>query len=321
VRNVTVYLVSVILIAGALSAVVAMATVTWIYPHRPTEVAVAAAAPSEPAPAAPPAQPPAVTTTTPAPDPGPAQPAGPEEQAALEFIRRAAAGDSKGALALTAAGGGGITAELLQDQVTRFSPSPQWVARLPAAPGSVPVLVWVTYGRDGALGLYQVTVAGGKVRAFKGPMAPEGGYGPLPMPLLDEQARPLDLTPYKGHGLVLISPRQPEPDLADILSALSAAFAPKGVDVVLVLDIRSPDMTAAARAAGYKGPVWRVKGRLEDVPLVAKGTMHGAYGVLVDRTGIATASLAALEPLGYGLSDETPLSIAPTVFKAYGLTE
>jgi hypothetical protein len=257
-------------------------------------------------------------TTTSAPDPGPAQPAGPEEQAALEFIRRAAAGDAKGALAL-AAGGSGITTELLHDQVARFSPSPQWVARLPAAPGSVPVLVWVTYGRDNALGVYQVTVTGGKVRALKGPMAPEGGYGPLPMPLLDEQARPLDLTPYKGHGLVLISPRQPEADLADILASLSAAFASKGVDVVLVLDIRSPDMTAAARAAGYKGPVWRVKGRLEDVPLVAKGTMHGAYGILVDRNGIATASLAALEPLGYGLADETPLSIAPTVFRAYGL--
>ena len=308
-RNVGTYLLSVILVAGALSAVVSMATVKWLYPQRPTErtpAAVQTTRTADPAPAQPQPQP----KTQPQP-----QAASPEEKTALEFIRRAAGGDVAGAAALTE----GLTAEALKDAITRHSPTPQRVAKLPSPAGSIDVLVWVNLGTNKGLSRYQVTVAGGKVRSFKGPMAPEGGYGPFMLTLLDEQARPLDMAPYKGHALLLFSPRVPEPGLPELLNQLQMAYASRGIDVAVVMDTRSPDWAAAARAGGYKGPIWRVKARLEDVPLVAKGTLLGAYGILVDRDGLAVASLSALEPLNYNLPDETPASIAPAVFRAYGL--
>ncbi|HWI52996.1 MAG TPA: hypothetical protein VNT01_12730 [Symbiobacteriaceae bacterium] len=309
-RNVGTYLLSVVLIAGALSAVVSMATVKWLYPKRPVERTPAAVQTAARTPDPAPAQ----AQATPQPQAQP-QPASAEEKTALEFIRRAAGGDTAGAAALAE----GLTAEALKEAITRHSPSPQRVAKLPGPAGSANVLVWVTLGTNQGRSLYQVNVAGGKVRSVNGPMAPEGGYGPFALALLDEQARPLDTAPYKGHALLLVSPRVPEPGLPELLNQLQMAYASRGIDVAVVMDTRSPDWAAAARAGGYKGPIWRVKARLEDVPLVKKGTLLGAYGILVDRDGLAVASLAALEPLNYNLPDETPASIATVVFRAYGL--
>ncbi|HWI65788.1 MAG TPA: hypothetical protein VNT75_28510 [Symbiobacteriaceae bacterium] len=310
-RNAGVYVLSVVLVAGALSAVVSMATVSWLYPKRPAEKAPAAQVQPAPPPVTKQPQQPAPKATA------PVTPTTAEEKLALDLIRKAAAGDVKGAAALST----GLTPESLQDSIARHAPAPQRTGLLPAAKGTADVLVWVTLGPKNTRSLYQVTVVGGKVQALKGPMAPEGGYGKLSLALLDEQARPLDTTPLRGHALLLVSPRTPEPGLAELLNQLQATYGPQGIDVALVMDIRSPDWVAGARAAGYKGPIWRVKARLEDVPLVSKGTVLGAYGVLVDREGIAVASLAALEPLNYGLADETPVSIAPAVFRAYGLIQ
>ncbi|HYF91898.1 MAG TPA: hypothetical protein VD969_06605 [Symbiobacteriaceae bacterium] len=316
-RNAGVYLLSVLLIAGALSAVVSMATMQWLYPQRGTDRAPAPAhsAPAAPASAAAPEKQPAQPQPATKNAVNPAFAATPEETLALEFIRRAAGGDVQGAAALS----DGLTAEALRGSVTFHSVSAQRAATLPGPRGSVNVQVWVLIGPNQTRSLYQLTVAGGKVRSLKGPMAPEGGFGPFGLTLLDEQARPLDMTPYRGRGLVLISPRTPEPGLAELVRQLQAACGPQGVDVVLLMDIRSPDWVAAARAAGYTGPVWRVKARLEDVPLVSKGSLMGAYGVLIDREGFAVASLAALDPFQYGLPDEAPPAIATSVFRAYGL--
>lgn len=327
-RNAGTYLLSVILIAGTLSAVVSMATLKWLYPNRGDAGTVttqpAAADTPKPAPMttakkAGPDTVQAVPQVTPA-QAKPAQATQPaaasqEEQLALDFLLRAAGGDTEGAAALTA----GLSPESLKEQITRHTPVPQRTATLPGAPGNTTVLIWTANGPDRSRAQYQVTIQQNKVHALKGPMAPEGGYAPFALTLLDEGAQPLGTVPHKGRALLLIAPRAPEPGLAELLTELQITYAPKGIDVALVLDIKSPDWLAAARAAGYQGPAWRVKARLDDVPLVARGTLLGAYGLLVDRDGLAVASLAALEPLNYNLPDETASSIAPTVFRAYGL--
>jgi hypothetical protein len=310
VRNIGAYLLSVILIAGTLSAVVSMATIQWLYPDRGERTATTQGAADTPKADAP-VTPTLAKPTQPAPPPD----ATPEEKLALDFLLRAAGGDAQGAAALT----DGLATDFLKEQITRHGPVPQRVATLPGAPGGTAVLIWATTGADLARIQYLVTVQNNKVHALKGPLAPEGGFAPFALTLLDENARPLDMAPHKGRALLLIAPRAPEPGLAELLTELQTTYAPQGIDVALVLDIKSPDWLTAARAAGYKGPVWRVKARLDDVPLVARGTLLGAYGILVDRAGFAVASLAALEPLNYNLPDETPATIAPTIFRAYGL--
>lgn len=324
-RSAGTYLLSLLLIAGALSAVVSMATVKWVYPKRPADRTPATAqagppansAATAPTNAAAPTNSP--VTAAPPPDPGPAKAATPDEKAALDFLRRAASGDLQGALALTAVGS--LTEEAIRDQVTRHRPAVQAVGTLPGATGTTTVLAWVTTASGGqGRSQYQLTIANGKVRSLKGPMAPEGGFGPLPFPLLDEQATQLDMTPYRGRALLLISPRTPEPGLPELMIQFQATYGPLGIDVALVRDLRSPDWVAAARAAGWTGPVWKVKAHLDDVPLVAKGTLLGAYGVLIDPQGNAVASVAALDPVQYNLPVETPpAAIATDVFKAYGL--
>jgi hypothetical protein len=328
VRNIGTYLLSVILIAGTLSAVISMATIQWLYPDRgrgqtgTTQGAVTDTPKADALPSAPTSGPETVSTAPKAVTPTLAKPAQatppaatPEEKLALDFLLRAAGGDAQGAAALTE----GLSTDFLKEQITRHVPVPQRVATLPGAPGSTVVLIWATTGTELARIQYQVTIQKDKVHALKGPLAPEGGFAPFALTMLGEDARPLDMAAHKGRALLLIAPRAPEPGLAELLTELQTTYAPKGIDVALVLDIKSPDWLTAARAAGYKGPVWRVKARLDDVPLVARGTLLGAYGVLVDRAGFAVASLAALEPLHYNLPDETPASIAPMVFRAYGL--
>lgn len=286
-RNAVFWVISVIVVAGALSAVVASATVKWLYPKQQPVTHVAAPVQTQP-----PASSPATTNTA-------------DEIVAFKYVQDAA--------------NGVIADARLKDQVTRHQVQPLRAARLPGNAGKV--LVWVNFRDAGATarGLYEVTVTKGKVSGLQGPIAPEGGFGPHGLQFYDEQAKPVDLATYQGRPLVLLSARKPEVQLGETLVSLYSTLKPLGVEVVLVSDIRSPDWIAAARQAGFMGKVWRIKGRLEDVPLVSKGTVHGAYGLLIDPQGYAVGSAASLEPLHYNLPDETPSSIAPIVLRAYGL--
>lgn len=295
---------SLLLAVAALSAVVAIATVEWlVYPTAGAPVA-STPPPSE-----------SVKTTQPlaAQTPPSQAPAGPDEALALDFVRRAGAGDLAGALSLTAPSV--FKQEQLRTAVARFSPAPVRAGKLPGTP--TVVLVWTQYRNEvgaQARGLYQVTVSGGKVTALAGPIAPDNGFHSLSLEPLDEQARPVDMAAYKGHSLLLVAPRNPEDGLLEALKAM-----PPGIDVVLVRDIRSPDWVGSARQGGFTGPVWLVKSRLEDLPVVSQTRFLGAVGILVDRDGYAVGSFAALDPLRYNLPDSTLKDVAPLVLKAYGL--
>lgn len=306
------------LVAGALSAVVATATVQWLYPKQSQRVVEKVAPPPEKAPEVAPAATPAAPSPIAAPaEAATAQAAAAkqvagDEATALEFIRRAGSGDLPGALQLSA----GLTEAAIRDQVTRHQAVPLRPAKLPGGN----VLVWMDYRRSGtnARGLYQLSLKGGKVTALR-MLTPEGGYAVADLKPVDEQGRPVEMLPYQGKGLLLISPRLPEQGLTELLTYLEATYSPKGVAVVLVMDMRSPDWVAAARQGGFSGPVWRIKSRLEDFTLAGKTTLLGGYGLLVDREGYAVATLGALDPLRYNLPEETPAGVAPTVLRAYGL--
>jgi len=311
-RNVAFWALSTLLVLGALSAAVALMTLRWLYPGN-------APAARTPPPAAQAAQPAGVTSPTPVtPAAQAGSPTSPADRTALDFVRRAASGDVKGALALSAT----LTEADITDQITLINPTPIRTARLPGpADGPVRLLVWTEYRREGLLakGAYDLIIAGPKVIALQGPLAPAGGYAPLPFKPLDERSRPVDMTAYKGHGLILIAPRTPEANLLDTLVQLQTAYATQGIDVILVIDVRSPDWVSLAKSVGFQGPIWRVKARLEDTPVVFQGRLQGAYGLLVDRDGNVTAPLGVLDPSRYGLTDQTVQSIAPAVLQAYGL--
>lgn len=320
-RNALPWVVGTISAAALISAVVAVLTVQLYGPQRPA-VSTPGPAPVATAPAPAVTTPPSAATTTP---PKAAQPVvtsavkagSPEEQVVLDVFRLASAGDLAGALKLTT----GMTEEDLRNQVYRHTPTVARMAHVPAPAGKTRLLVWAEYRLPGlpTRGLYDVTVQKGKVTALTGPLTPDGGYARFALQPQDEQGRPVDLKAYAGRALLLLSPRTPEPGLADLLTRLQATYGPKDIDVVLVLDIRSPDWLAAARQGGWQGPVWRVKARLEDVPLVSRANLLGAYGVLVDREGYAVASSGVLDPLRYDLPDQAPLDLADPVLKAYGL--
>lgn len=301
-RSLTTWIVSSILVLGALSAVVAALTVQWLYPtSAPPSTSMTLPGIGRPSAT--------VSATKPA--------AGTPEHTAMELIRRAGLGDLTGALAL--AQPGALTADGLQRQVTRFSPTPRRVAALPGT-GEPRLLVWVDYWRENgqARGLYQVSMAGEKVGAVQGLLAPEGGFGPLPWSPLEESGGKLvNLDAYRGRPLLLVAPRTPEVGLAEALAQLRQA----GLEVVLVIDTRSPDWVSAARHFGFNGPIWRVKQRMEDVGVVNQGQALGAVGVLVDAEGIAVGPFAALDPLRYSLPDASMTELLPVVMKAYGLTE
>lgn len=301
-RNAVFWAITALLVLAALSATVSMMTVQWLYPSMADR---RDPQPSRPLPPLPPVK-----------GQAPSQP-GPEEMLAMDLLQRAAVGDLSGAKALSPS----LPEESLR-AVTRVNPTPLWASRLPGPEdGPAQLLVWAQYRREGlaARGVYQVTVSRGKVSAVTGPLAPELGYGPLPWTPLDERARKLDMEPYRGRGLVLIAPRAPEQGLLETLVELQREYSPQGVEVVLVLDVRAPDWITTARMAGFSGPIWRVKAKLEDVPVVTQGHLLGAAGLLVDRQGTVVASLTALDPLRHGLADRTVGSIAPLVLKAYGL--
>ncbi len=327
IRNILFWVGALVIVVLALSATVSMATVRWLYPNLhvadPKPVVTTKPKPQAlrvPEPtvvqrrwsAVKPLYEPPVFT------PPPSKALSADEAIAIELIRAAAAGDLKTALGLSV----GVSQSSLTRQLTQFAPIPYRAGTLPSEPGKpVNLLVWATYRRDGesARGAYQVSVSGGKIVHVNGPLAPDEGYAPLPWEPLDEQARKIDLSLYRGRGLVLISPRAPEPGLLDAMAHIHKEYKEQGVEVVLVLDIRSPDWIGTARNGGFLGPVWRIKGRIEDVPVVSPGRMLGASGLLIDPEGLAVASLSALDPSRYGVHERGPLSIASGVFRAYGL--
>ncbi|HLO01731.1 MAG TPA: hypothetical protein VK191_01250, partial [Symbiobacteriaceae bacterium] len=98
-----------------------------------------------------------------------------------------------------------------------------------------------------------------------------------------------------------------------------AALAPHGVTVALVIDVGAPDWITAARKEGFTGPVWRLKGQLDRVPVVTPGLLDGAIGLLIDKDGYAVGSLPLLDPTAYDLFDKEPAQIAVQVLQAYGL--
>lgn len=293
-----------LLVLGALSAVISMATLRWLYPARLAERPPDVVAP------APASTPPQVSDAPPA-------PIGPEEQLALTVLRLAGSGDVESALASTA----NLTAQGLTEQVARLKAVPLQAARLPGAGPEVPVLAWAHYTRDGARarGSYILKVSGDRVTGLDGPLSPQGGYKVPEVPLSDDRNRKIDLTQFRGRSLLLVSPRTPEPGLAETLADLERLHGPQGVTIVLVIDIRSPDWKAAARSQGFKGPVWLLKGNIESVPVINQGRLLGAVGLLIDRDGLAVSSLTALDPRRYGLADSSVLDVAPAVLRAYNL--
>jgi len=326
VRNLLFWAGALILVVLALSATVSMATVRWLYPDRTAVESKPTAGAKPKLEAAPPA-PPSVqrrwSAITPLYEPAlftppPSTELSSDEILALELVRAAAAGDLRKALGLTI----GVAQTSLTEQLTAFAPVPYRAGTLPSEPG-VPanLLVWATYKRGGvpARGAFQISVENDKVVQVNGPLAPDGGYAPLPWEPLDEDARKIDLTLYRGRGLVLVAPRAPEPGLIEAMTQIHNEYQKLGVEVVLVIDIRSPDWIGSARAGSFKGPVWRIKGRLEDAPVVSPGRMLGATGLLIDPEGLVVASLTVLDPNRYGIQEQTPMAIARKVFRAYGL--
>lgn len=321
-RNLIFWAVTAILLLGALSATVSMATVRWLYPDTSPPASSKAgstpAAKAQPKQSSTPAGAGQSTPYTPPPltsQPGP--PATPDELLALDVIHRAGTGDLAGARSLSHS----IPAEVWEE-LERVRPSPGRAVTLPGPEGGpVQVLVWTQYRREGALarGAYQVAISGTKVLGITGPFAPSSGYRSLPFKPLDERARPVDMSKFEGRGLLLVTPRLPEADLVPLMNDLQREYSPRGVEVILLLDTLSPNWVTAARRFGYTGLIWRVKGRVDEIPVVTRGGMLGAIGLLVDRQGTVVSSLAALDPSRYSLPDKTVPEIAAQVLRVYGL--
>jgi hypothetical protein len=91
------------------------------------------------------------------------------------------------------------------------------------------------------------------------------------------------------------------------------------VTVALVIDVGAPDWIATARKEGFTGPIWRLKGQLDRIPVVTPGLLEGAVGLLIDKDGYAVGSLPLLDPTAYDLFDKEPAQIAVQVLTAWGL--
>lgn len=321
-RNLIFWAVTAILLLGALSATVSMATVRWLYPEtsppsssQPRSTPASKAQPKQ---SASPGGAGQTTAYTPPPltiQPGP--PATPDELLAMDVIHRAGTGDLAGARALSHP----IPAEVWEE-LERVRPSPGRAVALPGPEGEpVQVLVWTQYRREGVLarGAYRVAISGAKVLGITGPFAPSSGYRALPFKPLDERARPVDMSKFEGRGLLLVTPRLPESGLIPLMSDLQREYAPLGVEVILLLDTLSPNWVTAARRAGFTGIIWRAKARVDEIPVVTRGGMFGAIGLLVDRQGTVVSSVAALDPSRYSLPEKTVPEIAAQVLRAYGL--
>jgi hypothetical protein len=239
------------------------------------------------------------------------------EETAARLITRAAGGMHADALALAAPGA--LSRDTLKERIEAFQPRVRSSALLPDGQA----LVWVNYkrGTRQAKGYYLVTVGKEGVTALAGPFAPLDGYRSFQMEVFDEFRNKIDPKVYKGKGLVLVAPRQPDPYLPPLLEDLRIAAEESGVYFVLALDTASPDWLRYARAQGYNGLIWRVKGNLETLPAVAPFSVLGAVGILIDREGVAVAPFAVLDPSRYGREWSEAASLLPAIVRAFGLTD
>jgi hypothetical protein len=230
---------------------------------------------------------------------------------AISLIRNVAAGSSEG------------LPEGEVKNLQRLRPTPLRAARLPGDDASSgEVLVWTSYQHpDGGSGTGPILVryVGGRPVAAVGPLVPPGGYARPELDLRDEKGRRLPEGETTGKSLLLIAPRRPEAGLGYTLTSLQKRLAPHGVTVALVIDIGAPDWIATARKEGFQGPVWRLKGQLDRVPVVTPGLLDGAIGLLIDPNGYAVGSLSLLDPTRYDLFDREPAQIAEQVLQAWGL--
>jgi hypothetical protein len=213
--------------------------------------------------------------------------------------------------------------QMILPSLTKLAPQPLRASPLPGATDRTgTILVWTTYTRpDGTPGSGPLLVQfqDGRPKSITGPLVPPGGYTRPTFTLLDEQSRRLPAAAYQGKPLLLIAPRRPEAGLGYLLTSLHQALAPHGVTVALVIDVGAPDWIAAARKEGFTGPVWRLKGQLDQIPVVTPGLLEGAAGLLIDPDGYAVGSLTLLDPTAYDLFDKEPAQIAVQVLTAWGL--
>lgn len=256
-----------------------------------------------------------------APAAAPAAPAvAPDTPAATarEFLARAGAGDSSGSQALVAAGGPGAgrLAEFRQMQVRPLRGGP-----LPgASPDAAEVLLWSGYRRAGAeaLGYFQLRVVREqgtwRVAGADGPVAPREGWAAYAFPTETAGGQRVAV---RGPA-VLWAPRRPDPDLARDMAALQQQLGDR-LPVVLVMDLPAPaGWEKVAQEEGWTGAVWRVRGRLEELPVPALWTYKGATGVLLDADGKVVASLGALDASRYNAAGPWP-ETAVQALAAHGL--
>ncbi len=191
-------------------------------------------------------------------------------------------------------------------------------------PGSGPeyaeVLIWSEYTQAGkqARGYFQLQVVHEhdewRVHAADGPVAPRDGWSVFKFP-----TESLDGQPVKVKGpAVLWAPRQPEPDLVQDMIVLHKALG-ADLPLVLVVDPSTPvGWEKVALQGGWSGPVWRVRGRLEELSVPALWLYKGAAGVLLDSDARAVASLGALDPGRYYAAPVWP-GAAVQALQAHGL--
>lgn len=229
------------------------------------------------------------------------------EAATRDFITALLQGGEAAAMALW---GGGPADAYPWQAAAQLQQAPPVHLRISAlgsaAAGAVEqaeVWVWVD---DRGPRLFRAVLAlseqGWRLRRLTGPIVPLGGFVSFGLTLLPERNAPPLAAPWQqqGQGLVLWSPRQPEPGLYATMEALRRAQAGQ-VMVVLGQDGLTADhQVAAAQAGGWRGEVWLVAGRLDALPVLARHTWLGADGVLVDRAGRVVAALGVLDAERFG---------------------
>lgn len=215
--------------------------------------------------------------------------------------------------------------QFVSQSLVKLAPQPIRANLLPGGNDQTgTVLVWTNYTRpDGSAGNGPLLIQyqNGRPMSITGPLVPPGGYTRPELTLLDEKSRRLPPSAYQGKPLILIAPRRPEAGLGYTLTSLQETLAPHGVTVALVIDVGAPDWISAARKEGFTGPIWRLKGQLDRIPVVTPGQLDGAIGLMLDKDGYAVGSLPLLNPTTYDLFDKEPAQIAVQVLQAYGLVK